>query len=114
MFMPSYIMRLIDPIDNKEYFMEWSTVVDAPITYGLSLEEFTEYYKGKYGTEGLRILPERIARTLQKGISAHPPFDDYDSYFRFNRADDIGDKTLDFIGVLDRYCRNRPQNYIEA
>ncbi len=58
--MPKYIIKITDPKDNTDYFMEWSTVVDAPITYGCSLEEFKEYYKKEYGNQGMKDFEELI------------------------------------------------------
>ena len=43
--MPRFIIKITDEKDNKDYYMMWSTVVDAPVTYGLSLDEFKEYFK---------------------------------------------------------------------
>jgi hypothetical protein len=40
--------RFICKFEDKDdvYYLEWSTVVDAPVTFGMSLEEFKEYYRG--------------------------------------------------------------------
>lgn len=54
---------------NDKYF-EWSTIVDAPITYGMSLEELSAYIRRTQGTEGLDLLPKRLERVNQKGTSA--------------------------------------------
>lgn len=51
-------------------FCEWSTIVDAPVSYLMTEEELTEYIKEKYGTEGLRQLPERMERVKANGTSS--------------------------------------------
>lgn len=66
--MPRYIVKL------KELYCEWSTVVDAPISYFMPLVDFEEYYKQQYGIEGLASLSTRMSRVETKGTSSR--FDD--------------------------------------
>lgn len=81
--MGKYLIKL----DGREgsFYLEWSTVVDAPITTGMSLDELREYIKEEYGQQGTRHLDERLTHLDQKGTSA---FDqpDLDSVIGFNRA----------------------------
>ena len=51
-------------------YLLWSTIVDAPITYGMTLTELKAYVKEESGNEGLRELPKRLERVEQKGTSA--------------------------------------------
>lgn len=102
--MPRHIMKLHDDRDNKDYYLEWSTVVDAPVTYGLSLEEFKEYYKQQYGNEGMRLLEERLSRVEEFGISALPPFDELDDYMKHNRAGEK-ESCINKEQIIDRFCR---------
>jgi hypothetical protein len=46
--MPRYIVRLTDSRANKDYYLFWSTVVDAPVSDGIGLEEFKKEYKEEY------------------------------------------------------------------
>jgi len=62
--MPRYIIKI------KDRYFEWSTVVDAPITYGMTEDELRVYIKNEYGTDGLSRLPERLARVATKGCSS--------------------------------------------
>ena len=94
-----------DQTKKKDYYMEWSTVVDAPTTYGLELEEFNKYYKSQYGESGMRDLPERMERVEKTGSSGRPPYDDLDGFFNFNRAGE--NESIDKEGILDRCCRER-------
>lgn len=75
--------RIICKLDGL--YFEWSTIVDAPLTYGMTLDEFTNYYRGTYGTEGLATLPERLTRVEAKGCSSllHTSIDDL---IAWNRA----------------------------
>ena len=104
--MGRFIVKLTDEKTNQDYYMEWSTIVDAPVTYGLELEEFKGYYLEKYGRHGFKDLDDRLERAEKFGTSAHPPFNDLNSYFRNNHAGENG-ICLDREGILENYCRNR-------
>lgn len=102
--MPRYIVKFQDKQNNKDYYLEWSTIVDAPVTYGMSLTEFKEYYKIKYGLEGLKDLPERLQRVETNGTSAHNY--DLDELIADNRAGK--DETeLSMEEIVEDYCRNQ-------
>jgi hypothetical protein len=63
--MPSYIVK----IDN--FYLEWSTVVDAPTTFGMSLDEFKEYYQEEYGKRAMSELSQRLERVEEQGVSSY-------------------------------------------
>lgn len=54
--MGRYILKI------KDHYLEWSTVVDAPVTFGMLLPEFKEYYRDEYGRDGYRELKHRLER----------------------------------------------------
>ena len=58
-------------IKIKDRYFEWSTIVDAPVTYGMTLDELKEYIKEEYGNEGLSGLPQRLERVEKYGTSSH-------------------------------------------
>jgi hypothetical protein len=62
--MPRYIFKL------KDRYLEYSTVVDAPVTSGMTLDEFREHYREEYGRKGMQGLEQRLQRVEEKGISA--------------------------------------------
>lgn len=62
--MPRYIVKL------NGYYFEYSTIIDAPVTFGMKLEDFKEYYQEKYGLDGMRILDERLDRVEKYGTSS--------------------------------------------
>ncbi len=62
--MPRYIVKI------KEFYLEWSTVVDAPVTFGMPLNEFQSYYLGEYGLASISELEARLRRVDEKGVSA--------------------------------------------
>lgn len=66
--MPSYIIKLEH--NGESRYLEWSTIVDAPVTYGMPLEEFKVSYIQRYRHSTLQALEERLKRVEQTGISA--------------------------------------------
>lgn len=104
--MPRYIIKIKDDPLNKDYYLEWSTIVDAPVTWGLSLEEFKEYYQKQYGVSGMRDFDERIVKVELTGISADPSWESLENLFEYNRAGK-GESCLDKEGILKCYCRDR-------
>lgn len=102
--MATYIMKLHDERDGRDWYLEWSTEWDAPSSKGMTLEEFKVYYRALHGESGTHTLPARLERVEAKGISALPPHDDLDDYFEWNRAGE-NETTLDKYGIIDRYCR---------
>ena len=72
--------RFIVKLDS--YYLEWSTIVDAPVTWGMSLSAFQDYYLHEYGNSGMKELPARLKRIEESGLSSA-----IGSFgIRFNRA----------------------------
>lgn len=102
--MPSYILKLRDEKHGRDYYLEWSTIVDAPVTDGMTREEFMEYYKNRYGTAAMeREFGERMARVDATGTSSRIDSSAADVW-KHNRAGQE-ETSLDLEGILDRYCR---------
>jgi len=80
--MGKFIVKLTDEQEGRDYYLEWSTVSDSPASPGMSLEEFTEYYRDKYGSDGMREFKARMARVEKTGTSSH--FDTLDILIRNN------------------------------
>lgn len=103
--MGRFIIRL--PCDGVDYYLEWSTVVDAPTTYGMTLEEFKEHYQEEYGKSGMRDLETRMGRVSETGTSAIG-YNNVKEIIVGNRAGD-GEKYLSLEKIVDKYIRNRPK-----
>lgn len=104
--MPRYIVKLVDKKENKDYYMEWSTVVDAPVTYGMSLEEFKTYYKDEYGKQGMDGLDERLNRVNEKGTSCMLD-KSAEETISFNRAGKNGE-CISVEEIFRIFCIERP------
>lgn len=81
--MPTYIVKLESK--SQSYYMEWSTIVDAPTSYGMNLEEFKKFYQDSYGSHGMTNLDARLARVEAKGCSSLV-HDNVDQLISCNRA----------------------------
>jgi hypothetical protein len=103
--MPRYIVRLDDA--GIAYYLEWSTIVDAPVTSGGTLEEFQQYYRDQYGASGRRELPERLERVNRMGVSWAWREGTVDDLIRCNRAG-AGETCLTREQIIDHYIRGNP------
>lgn len=56
-------------IKIKDLYFEWSTVVDAPVTYGMTLDELKAYVKEERGNDGLRELPRELENIERQGTA---------------------------------------------
>lgn len=88
---------------HEGYFFEWSTVVDAPVTYGVDLEQFTDYYRSRYGELDFEHeWPKRLERALATGCSSRIDRD-LRSMVSFNHAGFEG-TCLTFEQIIQIYC----------
>lgn len=87
---------------KMDYYFEWSEIVDAPVTKGMSLEKFREYYNAEYGRKGMEQLPERLARVEEKGCSHL--FETLDEFISVNRAGD-NEECLTKEELIEKYCK---------
>lgn len=99
--MPKYIVKL----GGK--YMEWSTIVDAPVSWGMTKDEFRNYYREEYGNNGLERLDERMARVEENGCSAQSPRLTASECVRSNRAGP-GESKLTEEQIISVYCEKQP------
>jgi len=101
------IIKLND--GKQDYYLEYSSVVDAPITYGMGLEEFKEYYREEYGRNGSEGLEQRLARVEAKGTSDYSD-KGVDDTLVCNRAGK-NETRLTKQQIIEMYC-HEPHNEI--
>lgn len=92
--MPQYIVKL------KDRYAMWSTIVDAPITNFVPLDEFTAWYRDRFGSEGMKTLPERLTRVEANGTSALD--ETLNDVINCNRAGE-GERCLSHDELFERY-----------
>lgn len=98
--MPQFIVKL--ERGAAAWYLEWSAIVDAPVTKGMSLVEFREHIQQEYGRRGVEALDERLDRVEVSGTSLMTPESARDAVL-YNRAGP--DETeLTYDQIVDRYC----------
>lgn len=100
--MPQFIVKLSE--GQQSWYLLHSTVVDAPITYGMSLDQFKKFYQEEYGRQGMEELEKRLARVEAKGTSSmmHASAEDA---IDWNRAGKDG-TCLSIQQIIDFYCKH--------
>lgn len=98
--MPRFICKVAE--GDQVWYLEWSTVVDAPVTFGMSLEDFKAYYKDEYGRSSLDELEKRLERVEAKGTSSMI-HDSAEDVMDWNRAGKDG-SSLSRQQLIDVYC----------
>ena len=96
-------------IKIKDKYFEFSTIVDAPVTYGMNEEELRNYIKDEYGNEGLKNLGDRLKRVEKNGTSFHG--EDLESTLIVNRAG-CNEERLTEDEIYDMY--KTPKAYLRA
>ena len=93
-------------IKLHDYYFEYSTIPDAPVTFGMKREEFEEYYRSEYGNSGMEELKTRMLRVDEKGTSF---FSDKSAgeILSCNRAGPK-EKRLTIDEIYKAYCLREP------
>lgn len=60
--MPTYIIKHTMPNDGEERCLLWSSIVDAPTSYGVTIDEIRDWWREEYGRSGLERLDAELAR----------------------------------------------------
>jgi hypothetical protein len=82
-----------------EHYLTWSTVVEAPVSRGMNLDDFKRYYQARYvSTDTLDI---ELALVEVRGVSTI--VDDLDSLISCNRAGDK-ERHLTISELIKKYC----------
>ncbi|MGR3218496.1 MAG: hypothetical protein ACUZ8H_01580 [Candidatus Anammoxibacter sp.] len=86
--MPRYVCK------HRGKYFEWSSVVEAPVTIAMALNDFKVYYLEEYGRMGYTGLKWRLERVEKQGTSCQ-----------------LGSTLEDFfeLSVLNGFFRNRKQ-----
>ena len=69
--------------EGQEYYLLWSSVVDAPVTYGLSLEELEDHLREEEGARYMRqVHPRRMERVRRNGNSGYSGYSSGEEFIR--------------------------------
>lgn len=86
----------------RDSYLVWSTIVDAPLTDGGTLDDLREWIGDEYGARGLAELPARLKRVEEKGTSALSE-ESAVSTIWLNRAGP-NESTLTIEGIYRHFC----------
>lgn len=93
-------------------YLLWSSVVDAPVTYGMTLDMFTEYYKLEFGRRAMDTDFKRsMQRVEEKGYSAQGWVTSLDDIIGLNRAGP-NESHLTLEEIVEEYCGKDPEPWI--
>ena len=104
--MGRFTVKLHDEKFNRDYYLEWTTICDAPVTGGMTLEEYRIYYRRMYGLNGMENFDYRVKEADQK----RP--DQIEDVISRNHAGEDGEK-LTLEEILELYCRNEEGHWME-
>jgi hypothetical protein len=104
--MPTFPIKLATVIGDR--YLMWSTIVDAPVTYGMEREEFLAWYKDEYGARG-EVDPIIMYSVDKHGL---PPlaltyWKTIRNLVAYNRAGD-DEATISLGEIIRRYCIEIP------
>lgn len=86
--------------NGQVFYLEWTLAGCGP-GMAMTLEEFEEYYKERFGTEGMQKLPERLARADKTGCSS--AVDTREELMKYHYRDDRGHRPILFKELWERY-----------
>ena len=100
--MPTCIIKLTKGDQSKYLF--WSTISDAPTSYGMTKEELVEEIRFRHGEEGIRELPARLERVERRGYSWIDDHGTLEDFLSCNRAGDA-EEELTPDQIWEKYCK---------
>ncbi len=102
--MGRFIVRF--DVENVPHYLEWSTIVDAPVTWGMPVHEFIDHYQAEYGREGMRGLSARLKRADSESCSSGYGGYDREDLIDVNRAG-LDETRLSLAQIVDYYVKRR-------
>lgn len=90
-------------IKIKDLYFEWSTVVDAPVTYGMTLDELKAYIKEERGNDGLKELPRHLENIDRQGTAMQTNYT-LAELVANNRAGE-NEKRISLDAIYKRYAK---------
>lgn len=93
-------------IKIKDYYLIWSSVVDAPVSFGMNRVELEKWLKEEYGRAGLSDWLRMIPRVDEIGTSFYER-DSVEDTIDGNRAGPMG-ACLTLDEIYTAYCLQEP------
>ena len=100
------------PHEGKDYYLIWSTVVDSFVTYGLPLDEFTEWMREEEGRRYMEFdHANRMERVEAKGTSSRMD-NSVEEVVTCNRCGP-GETRISMEGIIYQFITRRGQKVTE-
>lgn len=87
--------------ESQDFYLMWSTGLDAPVTDGMSLDELKDHYREEYGNVGAGHLPRILKLVEQNGIASR--LKNLEGYLEINRAGK-NESHLTKEQIIRKYC----------
>lgn len=88
--------------EGDKWYLIWSTIVDAPVTYGLTWHELVRYVRRAQGTEGVSELFNHKGGLDELGVP-HDGYGTLKTILASNRAGPY-EKRLTKLELIEQYC----------
>lgn len=96
--------RFIVKLEN--HYLEWSTITDSPVTFGVPLNVFKHYYRDEYGESSAAELERRLERVEKQGTSSRSGHT-VEDLIAGNRAGP-NEARLTLEEIIKAYCLQEP------
>lgn len=96
--------KIHDEKSDKDYFLEWSSIVDSFVTRGMSEAEYHEYFISEYGRSYADQINSDIERINKTGSNSRTGMTTLQSILDFNCCGE-NDEKLNLEEILIQYCR---------
>jgi len=93
---PTYVIEHVCS-DGAPRYLIWSTIVDAPLTFGCTLDNIFDVWRERYGDHGVQVL--------KRNLASHG-FDSLDDVVVENRAGK-NETRLSRQQIIDYYLERR-------
>lgn len=99
------IVKLAD-----EKYVEWSSIVDAPVTYIFDRKGMKEWLDAQYGLSSVEENEKRLARADKHGTSMlGPHYENVEQFITCNRAGE-NEEFLTLKEIIERYTLKEEKN----
>lgn len=92
-------------IKVRDYYLIWSSVVDAPVSFGLTYPDLVRWVRREEGLKGLALLDEQMKFIERYGTGSCNI--KAESLFSFNRAGP-DESSLNEEEIYRAYCLRQP------
>lgn len=105
--MGQFVIKLVDLKKDREYYLLWSTVTDAPVTSGGNLKKMKAYILKKKGEEGLADFEQSLPWLEEYHHNIQWDKGRLITKIGLNRAG-RNESSLNYQQLIETYCKGKP------